>query len=292
MFRMVFSRQILADVPMMRRFARAAAGGQPEGDAAVEEALSTLLGLPQLRLTPDGSRIALFRALAGILEHGEARGRDTMDGPHRLTAAQSVLSTLAPRPRIAFLLKALEGFSASEIAQILDCSLSQAEALIAAGSRAIADTLKTDILIIEDEPFIALDLEAIVHELGHRVVGVARTHREALDLIKEGRPGLVLSDIKLADGSSGLEAVNEILTTVNLPVIFITAFPERFLKGTKPEPAFLVTKPFLPETIRALISQALFFDRKAGGQDAGAARDRAQEREKESILPQGHGLPH
>jgi len=289
---MGFSRQILADVPMMRRFARAAAGGQPEGDAAVEEALSTLLALPELRVNADGSRIALFRALAGVLEHGDGHGRDSVDGAHRLNAAQSVLATLAPRPRIAFLLKALEGFSASEIAQILDCALPQAEALIAAGSRAIAETLKTDILIIEDEPFIALDLEAIVHELGHRVVGVARTHREALELIKETRPGLVLSDIKLADGSSGLEAVNEILTTINLPVIFITAFPERFLKGTKPEPAFLVTKPFLPETIRALISQALFFDRKAGGQTAMSASDRAQGHEKEQSLPQGHGLTH
>ena len=73
----------------------------------------------------------------------------------------------------------------------------------------------------------------------------------------------MLADIQLADGSSGLDAVNEILTAVNVPVIFITAYPERLLTGDKPEPAFLITKPFQPDAVKAAISQALFFDRKA-----------------------------
>jgi len=103
-----------------------------------------------------------------------------------------------------------------------------------------------------------------VRDLGHEVTGVARTHREAVEMVRARAPGLVLADIQLADGSSGLEAVNEILTQINTPVIFITAFPERLLTGEKPEPAFLVTKPFRPETVKATISQALFFDRKAG----------------------------
>ena len=83
-------------------------------------------------------------------------------------------------------------------------------------------------------------------------------------MAKARAPGLVLADIQLADGSSGLDAVNEILTSIEAPVIFITAFPERLLTGEKPEPAFLVTKPFRPETVKATISQALFFDRKSG----------------------------
>ena len=121
----------------------------------------------------------------------------------------------------------------------------------------------TKILIIEDEPIIALDIEALVGDLGHRVVGIARTHREAVILVASKTPGLVLADIQLADGSSGLDAVNEILTAVNVPVIFITAYPERLLTGDKPEPAFLITKPFQPDAVKAAISQALFFDRKA-----------------------------
>jgi hypothetical protein len=64
----------------------------------------------------------------------------------------------------------------------------------------------------------------------------------------------------LADGSSGIDAVNDILKTSTVPVIFITAFPERLLTGDRPEPAFLVSKPFNPDMVKALISQALFFN--------------------------------
>jgi CheY-like chemotaxis protein len=108
-----------------------------------------------------------------------------------------------------------------------------------------------------------MDLEAIVRDLGHHVIGVARTHDEALATIKNIKPGLIMADLKLADGSSGLNAVNEILETVTVPVIFITAYPEKLLTGLVPEPAFLVNKPFQRDTIRALISQALFFQQNA-----------------------------
>ena len=118
-------------------------------------------------------------------------------------------------------------------------------------------------LIIEDETFIAMDLEGLVESLGHRVLGVARTHSEAVTLAKTKRPGLILADIQLADGSSGLDAVNELLRSFEVPVIFITAYPERFLTGERPEPAFLIAKPFQPATVSAVISQALFFERKA-----------------------------
>jgi len=48
-----------------------------------------------------------------------------------------------------------------------------------------------------------------------------------------------------------------------VPVVVITDYPERFLTGTPPEPAFLITKPFSVDTLKAIVSQALFFDRKA-----------------------------
>ena len=92
---------------------------------------------------------------------------------------------------------------------------------------------------------------------------MARTHAEAIKLAGSNRPGLILADIQLADGSSGLDAVNELLRSFEVPVIFITAYPERFLTGDRPEPAFLIAKPFQPSTVSAVISQALFFDRKA-----------------------------
>ena len=151
-----------------------------------------------------------------------------------------------------------------EIAGILDRSPEAVTELITQAGREIAEQVATDILIIEDEPIIALDIETMVQELGHRVTGIARTHKEAIASARIHKPGLVLADIHLADGSSGLAAVNEILTSINVPVIFITAYPERLLTGEKPEPAFLITKPFQADTVRATISQALFFDRRAG----------------------------
>jgi len=118
-------------------------------------------------------------------------------------------------------------------------------------------------MIIEDEPLIAMDLEALVESLGHSVTGIARTRDEAVALAGSKRPGLILADIQLADGSSGLDAVNDLLATFQAPVIFITAYPERFLTGERPEPAFLIAKPFQPANVSAVISQALFFQQTA-----------------------------
>jgi CheY-like chemotaxis protein len=117
--------------------------------------------------------------------------------------------------------------------------------------------------VIEDEPLIAAHLESLVESIGHRIIGNARTHQQAVALAKFKRPGLILADIKLADGSSGLDAVNQLLESFEVPVIFITAYPEQFLTGERPEPAFLISKPFQPALISALVSQALFFERNA-----------------------------
>jgi CheY-like chemotaxis protein len=110
---------------------------------------------------------------------------------------------------------------------------------------------------------IALDLQALVENLGHKVVGVARTKAEALAIGRNNALGLILADIQLADGSSGLDAVNDLLNTFEVPVIFITAYPERFLTGKRPEPAFLVSKPYRPSALSAMVSQVLFFERNA-----------------------------
>jgi CheY-like chemotaxis protein len=143
--------------------------------------------------------------------------------------------------------------------------------LLRQAGREIAEQVATNVLIIEDEPLIAMDLEGLVQSLGHRVTSVARTRKEAVAAARAGRPGLVLADIQLADGSSGLDAANEILVDFDVPVIFITAFPERLLTGERPEPAFLITKPFDENTVRAIISQALFFEMNAGISGARAA---------------------
>jgi CheY-like chemotaxis protein len=173
------------------------------------------------------------------------------------------LTHLTPRTRQAFLLLGLEGFSEKDAADILDIDVATLRQYLDDAGRELAAEIATDVLIIEDVPLIAVDIEALVDNLGHKVVGIARTHREAVQIAKAKPPGLILADIQLADGSSGLDAVNELLQTFEVPVIFITAYPERFLTGERPEPAFLIPKPFQPATLSAVISQALFFERAA-----------------------------
>jgi len=174
--------------------------------------------------------------------------------------AAANLATLPSQARHAFLLISVEGFSIEETAEVLDVSVAEVHRLLDEATHEISRQVATDIMIIEDEPLIALDIEQMVQDLGHRVTGIARTHKEAVALFNSTHPKMVLADIQLADGSSGIDAVNEILKTSSVPVIFITAFPERLLTGERPEPAFLVTKPFNPDMVKALISQALFFN--------------------------------
>jgi len=95
------------------------------------------------------------------------------------------------------------------------------------------------------------------------VAGRRGTPHCAASTRSERPPGLILADIQLADGSSGLDAVNELLKVFEVPVVFITAYPERFLTGERPEPAFLISKPFQPAMVSAVASQALFFQRNS-----------------------------
>jgi CheY-like chemotaxis protein len=169
------------------------------------------------------------------------------------------LRALSAADRAALLLTAVEGFSVNEVAEILDETPEAVEALIVDAQQQIEGQLASRVLIIEDESVIALDLENLVVELGHEAVGIAATRDEAVAKARMLKPGLILADINLGEGGSGIDAVSEILRGFDVPVIFITAYPERLLTGERPEPTYLITKPFLPETVQATIGQALFF---------------------------------
>lgn len=248
-------------LPYIRRYARALTGDQTTGDHYVRVALEALAAGDRSLDADLSPRVALYRVFHAIwLSSGaqlEARREDSI-ATGGDDAAQRLLR-IAPRSRQAFLLTALEGFTPTEAAQILDCDFGEVERLISDAQAEIDAELATDVLIIEDEPVIAADIEALVKELGHQVIDIAATRGEAVDAVARHTPGLVLADIQLADGSSGIDAVKDILGRMDVPVIFITAFPERLLTGERPEPTFLITKPFQPETVKAAIGQALFF---------------------------------
>lgn len=256
---MTVSQSIAPHLPSLRRFARALCGSQESADAYVVALLEALVEKPSMFPADLAPKIALYQLFLKIWNSIDANAFPSF----RLDESETMrgLQTLMPKPRQAFLLLSVEGFDPDEIARILDTDAATVASLVAAADQEIASQIHpADILIIEDEPITAAHLELLVKSAGHHVTGVARTHREALALAHERKPALILSDIQLADGSSGVEAVNEILGELEVPVIFVTGHPEMLLTGSKPEPTFLISKPFSAETVKAVIGQALFFE--------------------------------
>ncbi len=260
---MSISKDIAPLLPCLRRFSRALNGSQDAGDAYLAATLEYLLASPDAFRRDMPPRIALYRLFVDVWSATHV-GEVEFAGPPA-SAFDRHLAALSPRARQAFLLTTVEGFSIREAAAIMGLDHSRLVSLLERGAHDIARELATKILIIEDEPIIAMDLETIVEDLGHHVVGVARTRRQAVALAAERKPELIMADIQLADGSSGVEAVNDILTGASKPAVFITAHPGIYLGSmvNRPEPAFLLSKPFNPDSVRAAVSQALFFDRRA-----------------------------
>jgi CheY-like chemotaxis protein len=243
-------------LPYLRRYARALTGSQASGDAYVKATLSALVETPDALDEDVSASVALYRHFHRIWG---STGAQLDTGSEGARETDKKLQKLAPIGRQAFLLSTMEGFSTREVEQILEMEQDEVVLLIDQAQKDIEAQLKTKVLIIEDEPIIAADIEGIVMDLGHEVTGIATTRDEAVALAKEIEPGLVLCDIQLADNSSGIDAAHEILGDIDVPLIFITAFPERLLTGDKPEPTYLITKPFESNTVKAAMGQALFF---------------------------------
>jgi DNA-directed RNA polymerase specialized sigma24 family protein len=258
---MTTSQLVAQHVPYLRRYARVLTGSQASGDSYVAATLEALVKEPNLVALAEHPRTALYQVFSRIWNSVQVNGG--VELAVNLVPAERHLGQITAMPRQAFLLVSVEGFSEEDAAAILDVDQRTLQDLVDDSGRELAAQIATDVLIIEDEILIALDLEQLVENLGHRTIGIARTRAEAIALSKAKRPGLILADIQLADGSSGLEAVNDLLNSFEVPVIFITAHPERFLTGERPEPAFLISKPYQQSTVSALVSQALFFERNA-----------------------------
>ena len=265
---MALSSRIAGHLPYLRRYARALTGSQNSGDAYVAAVLEAVIADISVFPASTNDRISLFKLFSTLFGSVTIELKEIQSPFVWERNAELYIATIPPLARQALLLVAVEGFSTRETAEILGMNESELGKILGDAAAEISGQLSTRIMIIEDEPLIAMDIEDMVTSLGHTVTGIARTHREAIELFKSVKPSMVLADIQLADGSSGIDAVNEILETADIPVIFITAFPERLLTGDRPEPAFLVTKPFNPDMVKALISQALFFRDIAGKQAA------------------------
>jgi CheY-like chemotaxis protein len=259
---MSLGQDLAPHLPFLRRYGRALTGSQVHGDNFVRATLETIVAQPDEFPRDVDPRLGLYRTFHAIwssanIDEGE-EPTTAIDGAESIAHAR--LSRVTPLSRQALLLTSLEGFSNADAAFLIDATPDDVESLVAEALAEIERQTHADVLIIEDEPIIAMDIESIVRDLGHNVTGVAVTRDEAIAQARKSPPGLVLADIQLADDSSGIDAVKDILAEFSVPVIFITAFPERLLTGTRPEPTFLITKPFQRATVKAAISQALFFD--------------------------------
>lgn len=252
------SAQIGDHLPYLRRYARALTGNQDTGDRYAVATLEAILADRSVFDRSLPSKVALFKVFHGIWN---SAGAPIEGGESGLAAAaQAHLSRLTPNTREALLLNTVEDFSVDHVAQIMDVETSEVEHLLNVARQEMEDSVSGRVMIIEDEAIIAMDLQAIVSSMGHAITGVARTRDGAVQLAKTEKPDLILADIQLADNSSGIDAVRDILQEFgDIPVIFITAFPERLLTGERPEPAFLISKPYAEPQVRSAVSQAMFF---------------------------------
>ncbi len=252
--------KIADNLPYLRRYARALTGNQASGDAYVRTTLEAALADRALLDEVSKDRVSLYAVFTRVWSASsiDVPPDREPDLPHE-SAAQERLARITPASRQALLLTTLEDFTTAEAAIVLDRSAIEIDGLLAEAIAQIDGESATEVLIIEDEPLIAMQLEDLVSDLGHTVIGTAATRAQAEKIFAERRPALVLADIQLADGSSGIDAVDQMLKLADVPVIFITAYPEKLLTGDRPEPTYLITKPFQEATVRAAISQVLFF---------------------------------
>jgi CheY-like chemotaxis protein len=240
---------------------RALTGSQVQGDRYVRATLEAIVAAPEEFPRDVDPRLGLYRTFQAIWNSAHIEEQPDAGSVEDSEAiARARLARMSPLSRQALLLTAMEGFTPEDAAYLIDADASRVDELVSEALAEIEKQTRARVMIIEDEPIIAMDIESIVRDLGHDLTGVAVTRDEAVALAQEDRPGLILADIQLADDSSGIDAVKDILAEFQVPVIFITAFPERLLTGERPEPTFLITKPFQRSTVKAAISQALFFD--------------------------------
>ncbi len=257
---MSIGAEVAAHLPYLRRYARALTGSQASGDAFVKQTLEAALSDEGVAESLRGGRVPLYAAFNKLWAsaHLEVAGVPSLTSPHE-AGAQDQLGKVTPLNRQALLLTTVEDFTSDEAAEIMGVPADDVDSLVREAVAEIEKESSTSVLIIEDEPLISMQLEDLVRSLGHEICGTAATRTQAQEVVAEKTPGLVLADIQLADGSSGLDAVDDILENATVPVIFITAYPERLLTGDRQEPTYLITKPFQEDTVRAAISQALFF---------------------------------
>ena len=233
---MSLGQELAPHLPFLRRYARALTGSQAHGDAFVRATLEAIVAKPDEFPRDVDPRLGLYKTFHAIwstanIEEGEEPSRSPVGAE---SIAHARLSRITPLSRQALLLTALEAFRPKTPAYLIDASPADVDSLVAEALEEIERQTLADVLIIEDEPIIAMDIETIVRDLGHNVTGVAVTRDEAVAQARSTRRASSSPTSSWPTIRSGIDAVKDILAEFSVPVIFITAFPERLLTGTGP----------------------------------------------------------
>lgn len=130
------------------------------------------------------------------------------------------------------------------------------------------------ILIVEDEPIVARDLEASLKKMGYEVAGVARAGAEAMAKAVQTQPDLVLMDITLdgGDDDDGVQTAEAILRRLETKILYLTAHSERSMvqRAQATSPAGYVIKPFLYEGLQEALRKAFAGSAEASPRSEGA----------------------
>ncbi len=123
----------------------------------------------------------------------------------------------------------------------------------------MAGEIAAGILVIEDEALVARDIEKRLRQLGHRVLGLAHSPRQALQMATETQPDLLLCDIHLKDEIDGIDVARQITSERDIPVIFLTAYSDRetVTRAKMIAPYGYVLKPIETPDLQIAIELAL-----------------------------------
>jgi len=116
------------------------------------------------------------------------------------------------------------------------------------------------VLVVEDEAIVARDIVLQLEELGYVCAGIASSAAQALALVQEQSPDLVLMDIQLGGPSDGITAAGQIRSQYGLPVVFITAYSadDILARAKLTEPYGYILKPFTDRELRVTLTMALY----------------------------------
>lgn len=239
-------------IPRIRRYAYALTGSKSVGDDYVAACLAKYVASPR----PDGNRARareLFRCFHSIWDDFGVQGSYHESGPE----VEQILGQLPAGIRAAFLLRTMEGFDSYETATILETDefflRRSYNVALRAYHRVDRDRR---VLVIEDDHIVARHIGSLIDEIGLTQIGPARSSQEAVDMANEMRPSAMVVDINLEDGLTGLNAIGDIRSRLDIPAIFVTALPEQ-AKQVMKRGDFLVPKPFKNSTVRSAIKRSV-----------------------------------